>query len=452
MQQIKEYLYSRPGIGDMEKYIMETQSIAGWVVLMIISFLFVNTLLKKHLDMNLFISILSYFKKDSREYRKEKKRNDFYKKSTEKNFVKWQDALLKKIYDDLPLVEVFNKKHLAVVHKATKEIYYPFDDTLKKFGELKNLEVPDLVLDREQRQYYKLVKGTIRRPSLIGFELDEYTLNKQNEITGFSANVCQYKHTVVTSHILEYELFRSYKKYGGNLQNIPTKNILKKLKYRNKIHNNQSNFEIMIKGKNRHSLLSVQMIIIAYSKKSDKYCTLIFKRSEKVAIKPNYYHIIPAGGYEIFEKEETTNKYIIKQNFNIELALFRELIEEIFNGKDYEENEQGEAKEIVHKHPDIVDLEKMLENGEAHLQFLGNVTELMSLRPELSFMLLVDSPDFLQKNFKINFEGTDLQVVPLEGLQEFLEDELLYPSSAGLLNLAKQSTLLKERNLDHYFD
>ena len=171
----------------------------------------------------------------------------------------------------------------------------------------------------------------------------------------------------------------------------------------------------------------------------------------KFATKPNYYHIVPAGGYEIFEKEETTKKYIIKKNFDIELTLFRELIEEIFNGKDYEENENGEAKEIIYKHPDIIDIENMLNNKTAHLQFLGNVTDLMSLRQELSFLLMVDDLNFMKKNFKFNFEATDLHIVPLEELTECLTDELLYPSSAGLLELVKTSKLLKERNLDKYF-
>jgi hypothetical protein len=206
----------------------------------------------------------------------------------------------------------------------------------------------------------------------------------------------------------------------------------------------------MIKGNNRHSLLSVQMIIVAYSKKRGKYCTLIFKRSNKVALKPNYYHIVPAGGYEIFEQEDTTHGYIIRQNFDIELALFRELIEEIFNGKDFEGNTTGETNDIIYKHPDVIDIINMLEKKTAYLQFLGNVTDLMTLRQELSFLLLVDDPEFLEKNFKPNFEGKDLQIVPLEDLHEFLNGELLYPSSSGLLDLMKNSNLIKERGLDKH--
>jgi hypothetical protein len=114
--------------------------------------------------------------------------------------------------------------------------------------------------------------------------------------------------------------------------------------------------------------------------------------------------------------------------------------------KDYEENEQGEAKEIIYKHPDIIDLQRMLTEGTAHMQFLGSVTDLTTLRSELSFLLMVDDTDFMKKDHKINFEGNDLQIIPVKDLKEFL-DELLYPSSVGLLELVKNSKLLHERGL-----
>lgn len=447
MKELTEYLFSQPVAGPILKYFMENRSFLGVLVIVIVLLGVANTTIKQLFDVNLLKLVIMYFQGKNKEERYDKYRATFYRHSTEKKFVKWQNNILKKIYDDLPLVNLFNQTHLVVVHKAANKIHYPFRENMKEFGELINLNVPELKLDRRQKHYYKIMKGTIKRPNLVGFELDEYVINENNEIMGFKANVCQYKHTVLTSHILEYELFKAYKKSKGKLINCSTDEILKKLSYRNQIHHGQSNADIMIKGHNRHSLLSVQMMIVGYHEKDDTYCTLLFKRSEKVAIKPNYWHIVPAGGYEIFEKEGTVHKYIIKQNFDVELALFRELIEEVFNGKDYEANEEGEVNEIIHRHPDIVDLESLLRTGDATLEFLGNVTDLVSLRQELSFLLVVDNPQFFKKNFKHNFEGIDLQMVPVNELQDFLEDELLYPSSAGLLALAKESELMKKRNL-----
>lgn len=449
---MEEIIYSHKTLGPIAKVFMDQNLLIGLFAVAIILFFWINKFSKEHFDRNLVVSLIATVKGKSKEEKNRISREIFFEKSTQKEFVEWQEDMLEKVYGDLQLVELFGKKHMAVVHKAAEEMYYPFDDKLKKLGQLVDLDVPELVLDKQQKHYNDILSGIIKRPNQIGFELDEYILNNHNEIVGFKANVCQYKHTVLTSHILEYELFKTYKSLGKSFSQYTSgEEILSSLPRRQKIHQGQTNEEIMIKGKNRHSLLSVQMIIIAKWEKINKYCTLIVKRSDKVAMKPNYYHIVPAGGYEIFEKEGTSNKYIIKQNFDIELTLFRELLEEVFNGKDYEENENGDAKEIIYNHPDIMDLERMLNNKTAYLQCLGNTTDLLSLRQELSFLLMVDDPAFMKKNFKFNFEATDLQIVPLEDLSEFLQGELLYPSSAGLLELVKSSKLIKERNLEKYF-
>lgn len=453
MNNIIEFFSEVPTVGPLIKKLTTNQSLIAYFFIAILIIIAINMLFKSLFDKNLITSVLSIIKGKSKEEKYAISRKNFYSGSTKKDFVKWQEKILIEIYEDLPLTKLFNKTHLSVVHKASNEMYYPFENQLKHFGDLKSTEIPSLKLDRMQKHYFNILKDTIKRPNQVGFELDEYFLNDKNEITGFSARSCQYKHSVLTSHILEYELFKTYKRLKSrfiNPMSLAGDNILKNLPRRKKIHENQSLNDLMIKGDNRHSLLSVQMIIVAYSKKRNKYCTLIFKRSDKVALKPNYYHIVPAGGYEIFEQEDTTHSYIIRENFDIELALFRELIEEIFNGKDFEGNDTGEINDIIYKHPDVVDIINMLEKKTAYLQFLGNVTDLMTLRQELSFLLLVDDPDFLEKNFKPNFEGKDLQIVPIEDLHKFLSDELLYPSSSGLLDLMRNSPLIKERGMDKH--
>jgi hypothetical protein len=60
---------------------------------------------------------------------------------------------------------------------------------------------------------------------------------------------------------------------------------------------------------------------------------------------------------------------------------------------------------------------------------------------------MVDDTDFMKKDYRINFEGNNLQIISVKDLKEFLEDDLLYPSRAGLLELVKNSKLLHERGL-----
>ncbi|PLS15743.1 hypothetical protein CVD28_20795 [Bacillus sp. M6-12] len=447
MSQMQNYLFELPIIGHFIKYIFDIQPVIGNILVGIIAVLLINGIVKRELDINLLKMFVQYMQGKDKNYRYDKERNQFYSKSTEPNFVEWQHKVLKNIYTEIPFVNIFGREYPVSIQRSAINYKYPFNESMAGFAELKTVQVPELKMDKGQQYYFKIMSSTIKRPNLIGFELDHYLLTDGGEIQGFKANTCQYKHTVSTSHILEYELYKIFVKKGKSLADRSSEDILQKLPYRNKIHEGQTQLDVITKGRNRHSLLSVQMMIVCFDPKIQDYRTLIFKRSEDVAIKPNYWQIIPAGGYEIFEKEQTTNKYIIEQNFSIELALFRELIEEVFNGKDFEANEHGDVNEIIHKHPDIVELENLLINGDAQLEFLGNVTDIVSLRPELSFVLVIDNPEFIRKNFKINFEGTDFQMVKVNDLPKMLDGELLYPSSAGLIALAKESHLFRERNL-----
>ena len=374
-------------------------------------------------------------------------RKKYYETTSTKEYVKWMNTILTKIYDDLPLVELYGRKHMVVAHKSAEKMSYPFNSEVWKFGNLKSFDLPEYHPDSYQQHYYQVMSANIKKPDLIGFELESYQLNNKDEITGFNANVCQYKHTVVTSHILEYELYDLYCKNKG-IVSADRQTILNQLPYRKKIHEGQTNKDVVLKGANRHSLLSVQMMIVCYDETIKDYFVLFFKRSEKVAIKPNYWHIVPAGGFEIFEQEKTREEYFIEENFDVQLALFRELLEELYNGKDFEDNEGGaDPHHTIYSHPAIIELEELIKSKQAHLDFLGNVTDLTTLRAELSFLLVVDDPKFIRTKFNHNFEGAKFRLFKIKELEKALKNQLLYPSSAGLLELSMQSPLMKKKVL-----
>ena len=396
------------------------------------------------------VNVLKFFKdifKPNLSDKYDIERKQYYETTSTNEYAKWMSDILIKIYDDLPLVELFGQKHMVVVHKSAEKISYPFNNKMSRFGNLKSLDIPDYNPDNFQDYYYKIMSANIKKPNLIGFELESYQLNHNDEIIGFDANVCQYKHTVITSHILEYELYKLYNE-NKEIVNDDRQMILSKLPYRKRIHEGQTNKDVVLKGANRHSLLSVQMMVACYDETIQDYRVMIFKRSDKVAIKPNYWHIVPAGGFEIFEKDDTPIDYIIEDNFDVQLALFRELLEELFNGRDFEDNEIGDdPNNAIYSHPVIIELDKLLKSKRAHLDFLGNVTDLTTLRAELSFLLVIEDPKFIRIGLKHNFEGSIFKMIEIKGLEKMLKNQLLYPSSAGLLELVMHSPLMSEKVL-----
>lgn len=434
-----------PVVGFLVKYILDSNlKVIGMVAVMILAGLY---LLKEGKELvDLFKPILNLFRKKNGPNKDDLKREHFYEVSTSPEFVKWQNKVLKKIYSDLNLLTLFGRDYPILIHEAKDNFSYPFNEKVSGFAQLNSTDLPEFEYDKGQRAYFNMMKSTIKRPKLVGFEIDEFNLDDDDKIEGFSAKVCQYEQNVVTSHILDYEMYKYYQKRGEKALDKSGEELLTELSYRKKIHTGKTQREVVSTGCNRHSLLSVQMLVV-FKDKNNTYRALMIKRSKNVAIKPNYWQLIPAGGFEIFEREDTTSKLVIKQNFNIELALFRELIEEAFNGADFEDNESGNEFEVINKHKDVIYIKELLKKKDAHLEFIGNVVDLVSLRPELSFLLVVDNPEFADMNFKKNHEGKDLQVIKVNEIPDLLEDGLLYPSSAGLLKLAMKSQLFAERGL-----
>lgn len=444
---VLNYMYGLPIFGELIKEVFHHYPIFGLLGVAIIAFILINGILKRNLDVNLYKKMVNSIQNTKSKNKYDLERDRFYDGSTTPEFVEWQNQILKKIYSDYDLLSLFDKVYPIVINEAKENFTYPFKENLSKFSKLNNTTIPKFELDKGQQFYLKMMGPTIKWPDLIGFETEEFILDEENKIEGFSARVCQYKHTVVTSHILDYELYKSFRKRGKQLIEKTSDEILNILPYRKKVHNGKTQTEVITTGCNRHSLLSVQMLVVYFDEYLEDYRVLVFKRSKDVAIKPNYWQLIPAGGFEIFEQQETTNPYIIRQNFDVGLALFRELVEEVFNGKDFQNTKTGEVNEFINKHKDVVQIKEWLKTGEAALEFVGNVVDLVSLRPELSFLLVIDNPEFGKKNFKINHEGKDLQTIKVNDLPHMLEGELLYPSSAGLLKLAMKSKLFKERGL-----
>lgn len=444
MSNIKNAIFDLPVIGKLLEAVYEIP-VFGFVFVIILGLFFLNKFLITQFNVNLLKGAFSLLFKRDPKTKYDRAREKFFNTASTLQFGTWQTKLLEKIYDDLPLVTLYNKTHVTVVQKAAENIVYPFHKNMQDFMKLNNKhEVPIYEPNKKQKYYYNIVEENIKQPNLIGFELDQFILNDEDEITSFEANICQYRHTVLTCHYLDFELYELYLK-NKEIINKSREDILQALPERKKIHANLSNREVLLTGKNRHALLSVQMMVVSYDDIYDDYRLIVFKRSEDVAIKPGYWQIVPAGGFEIFEKEGMDNPHVIEQNFDIQLALFREFLEELFNGRDFEDNEVGHDRDyIIYNHPVIVKLEALLKEGQAHLQFLGNVTDLTTLRSELSFLLVIDDAEFFKRKFQRNFEGVVSQRVRVNELEEMFTDDLLYPSSAGLMKLARKSPLFQK--------
>lgn len=371
----------------------------------------------------------------------EKSRKKYYRELDSDEFISWRDCQLKKIYGNSYFTDVlgktyptfvvpfseyfkysdFKKKNVYSKEDICREdykiengevVFPPFEETsIMTIGTSKEINEKRCLL----KQYRKIIGDAVQNPKLIGFSLDHYDLNGKGEITHIYPKLGTYEYNVFSSHILEFELFKAYKKLSGE-KDIPIETLWKYLPFRRYIHfgtgEKSEISEILFSGVRRFSLLSVQCIVVFKDYNHKDYRTLLMKRStnpKKVSAKLGYYQFLPAGGFELYEKELIHSFEIVLENYSLRKAIFREYLEEVFDEKEFkavDAVDNAETTDRILNHPQVLDVLDMIENGKASLNLLGVTVDLVALRHEISFVLLIDDENYSRKSFCPNDEFT----------------------------------------------
>lgn len=348
--------------------------------------------------------------------------NDFYKVLNSSEYKLFEYELLKKYYGldffstvngiDFPAFVVNYENDELLAKNNIRDFDYLAINKNELKVSFKEEEHQGYKNNLYYKDYYKIVGSKIKAPNRPGFLLKEINLNG-DLMSGFSAKIGTYAENVYSSHVLEYEMHNAYllaKKRNLTLdENF--EEIKKLLPLRNQIHSdvdgNEDYFTQMRKsllsGSTHDSLLSVQMIVVM--KEYDRYSIKLIQRSDNVAISPGKFQIVPAGGFEILnDSENGYTKTEIVENSSPGCAVFREYLEEIFGKKEFEGHAIGSVNEALMKDEDIIDINKMIKEGKAHFGFLGCIVDLILLRHELSFYLVIEDEDY---SIKHKFIGND---------------------------------------------
>jgi len=395
--------------------------------------------------------------------------NEYEKTICDSEFINFRNTILEEYYGSDNWTKIEERKFPVYSFEAISNYPYPFDELYDK-SKLKLLEKQfNKIIDFKKIKYYKEYKNLmenknekykrVKRPKYPGYMLDKIQLSKENKVVYFTAWAGIYEQNVYTSHILEYELYVMYKKYKNITPDYYHK-IKNELTIRNKIHfgketfDGQFMFDAFSTGCNRASLLGVQLIVL-FKDKDKQYKFIIMERSKDVAARPGFYQFPPSGGFEVhkWDNEWDTRKRenIIKENFSIEHAIFREYLEEVFGVENYVSGESSDATKEIDGEQQVKTIKSLIKNGTAKFEFLGITVELVTLRHELSFVLRIEDSDEFTENikfFKTNHEhkGGKVLTIPKNDINEIIKSEtrLINEGSAGLWYLFSKSHLFKE--------
>ena len=394
----------------------------------------------------------------------EVKRKRYYNVIDSEDFVKWRDMVLKYLYGEKYFTHEVGYDFPVYALECAKPLPYPFNEFYSEndipfhlYKKNNNDELIESSLDNQVCVYpdkrtikkFRKLLIKIRYPGLLGFTLDRYDMS-DGKITHVYPRLGKYSQTVDSSLILEYEMYKAYKKTKGKV--ALSKNIWELFPLRANIHKNHTIEEVLFSGLNRYSLLSVQGFIIFFDPEvgQGEYVTLIAQRSENVTSKIGYYQFLPAGGFELFEREGNCKTDIIKDNYSFGKAFFREYLEEVFNKTKFGQvPEDGqESLHMIMKNRDIRTITNLIKKGKAHFELLGSAVDLVNLRHDMSFILRIDDDDFYNNIFELNEEFVSAKIkqrMPLRKLDEKLEGEYkICQASVGLYNMVKKNHLYRE--------
>ena len=143
----------------------------------------------------------------------------------------------------------------------------------------------------------------------------------------------------------------------------------------------------------------------------DGYKAILARRSASTASDSGMFHVLPAM---IFQ--QTTAELNDPREWSVKHQILREVLEELFN---FPEQIDPPRWDFFYHHPAMLYLLDLLAAGKAQLLATGIVFNLLTLRPEISTLLLVHDPEWYRR---ISAPDSDM---PFMTAEETLHDSVV---------------------------
>ena len=148
-----------------------------------------------------------------------------------------------------------------------------------------------------------------------------------------------------------------------------------------------------------------------------QYKALLARRSDATAFDSGMYHVLPAMMFG-----PTTAGFSDAREWSVKHQVLREVLEELFN---MPEQRSPARWDFFYDHPALRYLVGLLDSGAAQLCATGIIINLLTLRPEISTLLLIHDPAWYRR---VTAPDSDM---PLATAAETLRDSLASRADCG---------------------
>jgi len=315
-------------------------------------------------------------------------------------------ATLRQIYPGYPLVELWGTAMPICTFPAPPSDWHDLESPR---GLLLGLSVPgveewDQEFDRAglegfQRdvERYKHADSDDRRHFFPGPTYALHAIrNRPGGRVTLDCTMGRYFTSMATSERLDDELMHE-------LEADPDRPVpLEKLKRRSWLHDQlrelDANSTPVVNGKYRAGAVSHATVVMLANTEGG-YDILLPSRSDEVATHARFRHVAPSGIFAPLNAHSPSRH----QEFSVRRNFYREWVEELYNAKEYEGWEldqfRPEAVADPEEEPEIGRLLEVIDPNSARrrgdLYYTGVSVNLLTLRPEICLLLVIDDPDWL---------------------------------------------------------
>ena len=140
--------------------------------------------------------------------------------------------------------------------------------------------------------------------------------------------------------------------------------------------------DALIRGDRRSAAIGIGVLTVFND--GETYRAILARRSEATAFDSNMFHVLPAMMFG-----PTTADFADPREWSLRHQILRELLEELFG---LPEEIQPRRWDFFTDHPALQFLQSLMDGGKAQLLATGLIINLLTLRPEVSALLLIHDP------------------------------------------------------------
>jgi hypothetical protein len=152
-------------------------------------------------------------------------------------------------------------------------------------------------------------------------------------------------------------------------------------------HRNVDPQESLGRGRGRSAAIGIGTLTIFND--DGVYKAILARRSQMTAFDSGLFHVLPAMMFG-----PTTADFADPREWSIKHQVLREVLEELFN---MPEARNPQTWDFFYQHPALVYLQSLLDTGRANLYLTGIIINLLTLRPEISTLLLIRDPAWYKR-------------------------------------------------------